>query len=83
MVTKLQQDVLNNQQQLCATKKSTVERHNKSLRIAEYLDAQGRDSGNDYSFPVPFPFLKLNDNDKKSFLFGYPKNKNLEHLQPN
>ena len=32
-----------------------------------------RDSGNDFSFPVPFPFLKLNDNDKKSFLFGYPK----------
>ena len=36
---------------------------------------QGRDSGNDFSFPVPFPFLKLNDNDKKSFLFGYPKYK--------
>ena len=34
-----------------------------------------RDSGNDFSFPVPFPFLKINDIDKKSFLFGYPKNK--------
>ena len=34
-----------------------------------------RDSGNDFSFPVPFPFKKLNDNEKNSFLFGYPKNK--------
>ena len=31
----------------------------------------GRDSGNDFSFPVPSPFLKLNDN-YKSFLSGYP-----------
>ena len=29
-----------------------------------------RDSGNDFSFPFPFP--KLNNNDEKSFLFGYP-----------
>ena len=32
----------------------------------------GRDNGNDFSFPVPSPFLKLNDNDVKSFLNGYP-----------
>ena len=32
----------------------------------------GRDSGNDFSFPIPSPFLKLNDNDVKSFLNGYP-----------
>ena len=33
---------------------------------------EGRDNGNDFSFPVPSPFLKLNDNDVKSFLKGYP-----------
>ena len=32
-----------------------------------------RDSGNDFSFPDPFPLLKLNDNDEKSFLNGYLK----------
>ena len=32
----------------------------------------GRDNGNDFSFPVPSPFLKLNDNDVKSFLNRYP-----------
>ena len=32
----------------------------------------GRDNGNDFSFPVPSPFLKLNDNYIKSFLSGYP-----------
>ena len=31
-----------------------------------------RDNGNDFSFPVPSPFLKLNDNDVKSFLNRYP-----------
>ena len=31
------------------------------------------DSGKDFSFPIPSPFLKLNDNDVKSFLNGYPK----------
>ena len=31
-----------------------------------------RDNGNDFSFPVPYPFLKLNDNDVKSFLNGCP-----------
>ena len=31
-----------------------------------------RDNGNDFSFPVPSPFLKLNDNSVKSFLTGYP-----------
>ena len=31
-----------------------------------------RDNGNDFSFPVPSPFLKLNDNSVKSFLSGYP-----------
>ena len=31
-----------------------------------------RDTGNDFLFPVPSPFLKLNDNDVKSFLTGYP-----------
>ena len=29
-----------------------------------------RDSGNDFSFPFRFP--KLNDNNEKLFLFGYP-----------
>ena len=33
---------------------------------------QSRDNGNDFLFPVPFPFLKLNDNCVKSFLSGYP-----------
>ena len=33
----------------------------------------GRDSGNDFSFPDPFPFLKINDNYEKLFLNGYPK----------
>ena len=31
--------------------------------------------GAEKAFPVLFPFLKLNDNDEKSFPFGYPKNK--------
>ena len=31
-----------------------------------------RDNGNNFSFPVPSPFLKLNDNSVKSFLTGYP-----------
>ena len=29
-------------------------------------------NGNDFSFPVLSPFLKLHDNDVKSFLNGYP-----------
>ena len=33
---------------------------------------QGRDSGNNFSFPVQSSFLKLNDNDVKSLLNGYP-----------
>ena len=33
---------------------------------------QGRDNGNDFLFPVPSLFLKLNDNDLKSLLNGYP-----------
>ena len=33
---------------------------------------QARDNGNDFSFPVPSPFLKSNDNDVNSFLNGYP-----------
>ena len=33
---------------------------------------QGRDTGNDFLFPIPSPFLKLNNNDVKSFLNGYP-----------
>ena len=33
---------------------------------------RGRDNGNNFSFPVPSPFLKLNDNCVKSFLSGYP-----------
>ena len=32
----------------------------------------GRDNGKDFSFLVPSLFLKLNDNDVKSFLNGYP-----------
>ena len=32
-----------------------------------------RDNGNDFSFLVPSPFLKINDNYVKSFLNGYPK----------
>ena len=34
---------------------------------------QCRDTGNDLSFPDPFPFLKINNNYEKSFLNGYPK----------
>ena len=33
---------------------------------------QVRDNGNYFLFPVPSPFLKLNDNDVRSFLNGYP-----------
>ena len=33
---------------------------------------QCRDNGNDFSFPVLSPFLKLNNNELKSFLNGYP-----------
>ena len=48
----------------------------KSLKMknCEGIDGipQCRDNGNDFSFPVPSPFLKLNDNDVNSFLNGYP-----------
>ena len=40
--------------------------------IITYPDHKTRDNGNVFSFPVPSPFLKLNDNDVKSFLNGYP-----------
>ena len=57
---------------------SAVSQINAQIKITELWKAindiipSSRDNGNDFSFPVPFPFLKLNDNCVKSFLSGYP-----------
>ena len=56
-------------------KKLKIPRVEKSTVIFKNLTIlcpKGRDNGNDFSFPVPSPFLKLNDNDVNSFLTGYP-----------
>ena len=36
------------------------------------IQVECSDNGNDFSLPVPSPFLKLNDNYVQSFLSGYP-----------
>ena len=56
--------------------KSVVRKKGEGLIVAilwpEAYTLVGRDNEKDFSFPVPSPFLKLNDKDVKSFLNGYP-----------
>ena len=50
--------------------------HGNTTEICHLTRPSGRDSGNDFSFPFPFLFLKTSSSIRKWFLFGYPKYNN-------
>ena len=51
---------------------ATLELLPETQKVAPTWNFGSRDSGNNFSFPFRFPFLKISSL-KKSFLFRYPK----------